>query len=178
MTIHVNDALLHLQDTAGLVLPHNLQPGAYVAPVMTEAEWNAYGWNPNPQFPADGIDAAASPKPTWAELVAADAASRLIGTRQEAIALIDIEATRRITESYGARDFEHETRIRLRGAATDAQNAERLRLHNKHDELQAWVADPARTFAELEAFDATDDSHWTDSRTEAEGSEGSGQSGG
>ena len=65
--------------------------------------------------------------------------------------------------------LEHETRIRLRGAATDAQNAERLRLHNKHDELQAWVADPARTFAELEAFDATADSHWTDSRTEPEG---------
>ena len=163
--MNIDRAIQHLQETANLLLPHGIYPGSYIgghSGEFTETEWSAYGWNPNPQFPGDGTDASASPKPTWAELVAADAASRLIDNRNSAIAAVSQDATRRITAAYGARDVDHEIRIRLRGSHTAAQDAERVRLHERHDRLQEWIADTNRTLAELESFDPTADGHWTE----------------
>ena len=62
--------------------------------------------------------------------------------------------------AYDARDLTHEFKKRLAGEHTPEQDAERVRLAGKHAGMESWLNDADRTLAELEAFDATEDSRW------------------
>ena len=127
----------------------------------TEAEWNALPWNEPERTPYlagqvnDGLaDPNAPPKPAWAALQNAEP----IALRNAALALLEREAKRRIIAAYGADDWEHEIRIRLRGDHTDDQDSERDRLRNVYRSEAARV--DAMTGAQLAEYDAAADALW------------------
>lgn len=72
------EALDFLQEHDGTVIcPYRVVPGrvpfeSYLPEPVTEAAWNSYVWNPASwMLPEDHPDPLASPKPTWATILAA-----------------------------------------------------------------------------------------------------------
>ena len=153
-----------------LVLPYGFLPGSYPGGVATAvqtswARWKRrYGFNPPdflkhlPEYAP--VDAAASAKPSWQTIRAAALRRELATLRASGFQAIEAEGERRIMDAYGARDLEHEFKIRLAAKHTEAEDAERVRLAAKHAELETWLESDERTAEELRAFDATLDSHW------------------
>lgn len=164
------DGIAQLVADGELVLPYGVQPGSHPGGIATAVltSWSRwryrYQWNPPlflahlPEYAVPDPDA--SEKPRWQTVRTAAFKRRRIRMREDAKKVLDREAERRIRAVYGARDNIHEIRLRLAGRHTPEQDAERERLIARHDALVRWVNDDARTDAELEAFDATDDSRW------------------
>ena len=164
-------AIRHLRRTAGLQLPHGFLPGSYPGGIdldFDEARWTAYQWNPpagladDPEFAV--ADPNASPKPTWAALVAANAVASLANLRADKLQQANDEATRRIALTYHAgadlnplKEFQE----RLSGRDQTANDAERVRLVSVCHALEARI-EAATTEAELTAIDPSDDTEWGD----------------
>ena len=158
----VQRAIFYLVENEGLILPHGITPGSYPGGQNTEFDqtrWVRYMWNPVPRFLGLGKHIGASPKPTWARLAEVDSNMRREELRAAAYATLDSECHRRITaDAYNARDFQHETEIRLRDAHTPAQDTERDRLRavrREHKELIGWMS-----LKTLEKYDPAADSVW------------------
>ncbi len=159
--IDIQDAIRRLMAHDGLRPPHGFLPGSFPGGIDTmfdEATWKAYGWNPIPGLPDYGPDPDASPKPAWAMIAEAGERAAAEDLRQERAQGVDREATRRIRKAYGARSWEHEARRRLRGAATEEQDAERDRLRRLCRALRKRIE--TMDAGALERFDAADDRHW------------------
>lgn len=181
-------AIRHIQDTVPGDWPNDIEPMLEYEALLPsprgeprwsqaqlfpegEAAWNAYDYNPG-EFsgsfaPDEDTRATVRPKPTWAELQAAAAASRLSFLKVDAPRQIQAEEARRICAAYiGDQDvpqtIEQEILYRLRASDTDLapKDTERDRLRGKAVALRTWINDDMRTQSELEAFDPTADSHW------------------
>ena len=161
----------YLRRTAGLVLPYNLMPGSKQGgeiPITSEAEHEDYGWNPpgnfvgNAAFPGyQDADPDASDKPTYAAIERAAGRGQISLARSLLQGHLRKECKRRITLGYGEREFDDEIAVRLRGATTQAQDAERDRLLGKYRERRDWINDAGTELGELQDFDVTADQRWT-----------------
>ena len=128
--------------------------------------WELYEWNP-PEYlkhidEFSEADPSADLQPMWEELVGALPMARMGTHRRRGTVGIHIEGNRRITEAYGATDWQDEIQIRLGGRQPAGSDAERDRLRSRHASLKTWVEHADRTIADLEAFDPTDDARWQD----------------
>ena len=123
------------------------------------------------RLPADAgysvADPAASAKPTWEAIVAAAGVAGLRAARRRAGLGVEAQESQRITNAYLAGEGGPATttleilyRLRASAVALVPKHAERNRLHARALALRAWVDEAARTSAELESFDASDDAHW------------------
>ena len=130
----------------GLVLPHNHMPGSYPGGfrlIKTEAEWMSYTWNPPQEFPEEGIDATASPKPTWAELQAAFIVESVSEFKTITLQKIRTFTTHLISlKAYGAHNVEHEKQIKERLA--DDPRLTRMNEYKEHyrtryHEIKHWI---------------------------------------
>lgn len=169
-------AISWLQRHEGLVLPHGIMPGTFPGgfdPEFDAVGWLTYRWNPPPDLADLGFDTRdsnASPKPTWAKLLEANASARQVQTRDDLRALVDREEARRIRAAYGVESFEQEVLYRLRAAsradttALDAQDAERDRLRSRGNALRVSIR-ATMTQAALDALDPRDDAFWRESTT-------------
>ena len=121
--------------------------------VFTEDTWNSHRWNPPGAvaYPPDTFDADASPKPTWAMLVAAVAPAELAQARERAIADLKALCRRKITAAYGATSLNDEMLLRLRNGETAAQNTERDRLRVLF-QMQKTAINAATTTAAVEGL--------------------------
>jgi len=108
----------------------------------------------------DTADPEASPKPTWAALVAAERAARLGALPVALIARANAQAKARIAAAYaGTPNRIEELTRRLNGRATAAQDAERARLVAVCHALERRIGE-AGTIDALEAIDVTSDAVW------------------
>ena len=168
----IQNAIQHLQETVGLILPYGVIPGSYLGGLNSdfdEARWNEYSWNPPdylndiPEFELQ--DPAASEKPTWAELVEANGVAVLADLRSNKMYQVNFEATRRIAAIYhpdAARDRNKEWQVRLSGTDLTIQDAERIRLVTVCHNIETRISD-ASTEEELNTIDPTADSEWSPS---------------
>lgn len=165
--MNVQRAISQLMQSDGLLLPHDILPGSFPGGIdldFDETRWLAYQWNP-PEGLAEfypAADPAASPKPTWTQLVEADAAGRLVELRAGKQRAVDKQERERICAAYGAASLEEEILYRLRKAGTPeivAQNAERNRLRARGNALRASVR-AAADIAALEAIDPAANANW------------------
>ena len=166
-------AFERLQDQ-GLQLPYFTFPGDYEgghhsAFITSWRRWYTYttsGWW-NPPFGLkrvhDKPDPQASPPPTWEQIYEAGVGSHVQMLIQNHKTDIRGEAQRRITQSYGADDWQDEVQIRLRTPAVDLarMDSERERLRLKYKKLIANVS-KMNTLFELQQLDIYDEKHWRD----------------
>ena len=157
-------ALQHLK----VSLPWAYLPGSISEsapnPARNRQAWSAYVWNPPIELaheePYQVPDPDADPKPTFPQLEAAVTPANLVRLRKMVLWSLRAQCQRRISIAYDADDWTDEMQKRLSGRTTTVQDVERDRLRARHVALKAWADDAARTVAEIEAFDATGDTHW------------------
>ena len=124
---------------------------------VTEARWNAIEWSAF-RIVSDylggrwAIDTVRLPgrKPTFARVQAEfDVYIRIHRKKQ-----LRAECRRRIIAAYGAKDWQDEMELRVRGGATVAQNTERDRLRAVYKAQAAGLAGaPVATVTGLEPYD-------------------------
>ena len=148
--------------------PTHMPPRASIES-MDEAGWLAFAWNPPAvlfaylpdRFPSNDYshlefaDPLASPKPTWAELVAALDFAAIRAMRGYLPHRLRAVCQRMITAVYLEPTLADETCLRLRVGAMLDQDAERDRLRAKYLVYKAFIATAGR--AELEALDFEND---------------------
>ena len=160
-------ALGWLEQEEGLILPFGFPVGSYrggVRPIISEAEWDAYDWNPPADLSFSDPDPEASPKPTWAELI--EAAGH---AERDDLVTLHIEALRqecrtRITKAYGESSIEEEILKRLGDAPVAAGDQSRRLMIWRFRELRLWL-EVGASLTDLSGFDATDDTHWPGGET-------------
>ena len=162
------EIFVYMADELGFKFPLDVRPGTFGNPDIVEfdeAAWNAYQWNPPPNFSDRDLNAAA--KPTWNDLVEVREDALKQCRRTDNKKTIKYEETNRICAAYiGDQDIpqtvELEILYRLRAPAAELapKDVERDRLHGKAVALKAWIEHADRTLAELKAFDPADDAHW------------------
>ena len=145
-----------LEETKGLKKPFNFPVHQRV---NTEEAWDAYRWNPPGEYPYNTNsppDPNASPKPTWQELVDANAAYKLIDRRTICLSHAYQAATQRIALLYHPEaDFrpEREWQVRLSGEDVSAMDEKRERLISVYDTLKVRIEN-GTTVAEFDAIEA------------------------
>ena len=157
-------------DHLNINLPYDLDPGYSTSGhrnvIASENDWAVYRWNP-PHLVRhvdeySQPDPNASPKPTWAELVAAGTIVEFNYTRDDMLLTIDSQATRRIAiiyDSYAEFDRNKEWETRLSGQSVDIEDVERVRLTSIANNLKSQI-NAAATLADLQAIDIESDSVW------------------
>ena len=169
-------------ENEGAIWPYNHRPGTRTGnrnPVFftTEDAWNGYQYNP-PQYRTDiypDPDPDASPKPTWAEIVAAARAYDTDRVRQNSHVLLTRETANRRQQAVGliagASSVDGAAlSAMLKLAATGSEeDRERLEtIHACHDflthreaEIRHWLA--TATLEQMEATDNLTAEHlWSD----------------
>ena len=151
MKIDIGGVLHHMISEHGFVLPYHKTPKPTPAerhPIFDEISWDNYQWNPPVFYDRAGEllftepDPNASPKPTWTTLIATNRDFELSGTRSTLLEDLDEIATRRIALLYHPKadtDPHREWQVRLSGADTSEQDAERLRLVRRHGEIKQRI---------------------------------------
>ena len=145
-----------------LELPHGFMPGTVPGGLdagFDQVRWNAYGWNPIPGLPELGHDPNAGSKPSWADILRANADAALDDLRRQRTNDANRQTGSRISAAYRASGPDDEIWRRLRGEATPEQDAERDRLLHACRALKARIQ-AARTRAQLEAIDPADNRQW------------------
>ena len=161
----INEALGLLISENDLVLPFGIWPVQTPNGRQLESlDWDSYDYNPPEHwrhFPRySESDPLASPKPTSVTIEEKLAQGDRARFLSHALAAIHAECRQRIITAYGAEDWQAEIESRLGGRTNTAQDEERDRLRARYQIIKSWVQDEARTFTELENFDASDDEHW------------------
>ena len=147
----------------GLVLPYGLLPGEATNNIISQATedvWGATDWNPpyiETAIPVTA-DPKASPKPSFADLMAADLRGVLAEEQKTRRGVARVEATNRITAAYGVDDLIDEIWLRLRNESTPEQDAARDAILGKYRALKATIQ--ASTLEEIHTLDVTADEHW------------------
>ena len=158
----IQRAIAWLVEHEGLRRPHGYMPGSRPGTLdteFTEATWGIYRWSQvGLAFGMVPRDPGASPKPSWDQLVAANAAAALTERRTEHLHTLRAECRARITAAYGAMTFEEEVELRLRGDHTAAQDTERERMRERYRELRDLV--PYMNERTLARFDPAADAAW------------------
>ena len=172
-------------DYLGIKAPHNLHigsiPGGVITPA-TEADWDAFQWNPPQYYRQAGtftvgdttfeieqamvdelgvVDAEAGAKPTWSDLMIAISSANTREIKRNLLRVLRNICRARITTAYGQDNHHDEIELRLGGRHTEAQDTERERLRTRYSIIKAWIESTDRTLTELEALDLNDDANWT-----------------
>ena len=133
--MQITRGIMRMVEGGLITLPHGAYPGTFPGGLNDEfdqARWDAYQWNPPEGLPEYRTpDPAASPKPTWAQLVEADGQAALADLRARKVLEANEEATCRIARLYHHNawpDRSKEWQVRLSGVDITAQDAQRNRL--------------------------------------------------
>ena len=156
-------AFHYLEAEDRIVFPHGFVPGSCVggcSSEFTSATWAAYDWDTvGGVFPdITAADPAASPKPSWSQLLAARKAAEVKQLRAQHSKALKAECERRIMAAYGETTLNDEILLRLRNGHTAAQDVERDRLRARYRRLK--LAMMRMTSVPLRAFKPELDSHW------------------
>ena len=160
-------ALGWLEQEEGLILPFGFPVGGYaggVRPIVGQAEWDAYGWNPPEYLSFSAPDPEASPKPTWEELIEAAGPQSATTSWPRRIEALRQECRTRITKAYGKQTIEEEILKRLGDAPVAAGDQRRRLMIGRFRELRLWL-EVGASLEELSGFDVTDDTHWPGGET-------------
>ena len=154
-------ARLYRMAAAGTIrLPYDHVPEYDENTPVTAAWWGEVAWNPPANSAYTAPDPGASAKPSWRTVTAAITAADAEAARIERPRRLKAESRRRIVRAYGADSVNDEVFLRLRGGATEAQDAERDRIRSRYAVLKASL--DTMTDAQIIAFDPTLDSHWAE----------------
>ena len=144
----IQRAIAHLV-SEGLVLPYGLMPGSYpggVNPNFDEERWPRFIYNPPPGLSYlpeySAFDSEASAKPSWQEVVEADAIAELAETRSQYLRQLDTMATARIATLYhpdAAQDRNKEWQVRLSGITLTTQDEQRVQIVEIYQGLKADI---------------------------------------
>ena len=169
-------AINYLIQYEDLKLPHQLSPqilpspdAGYGSKIFTKEQWDAYQWNPvgflTPEWNDYGVeDPDASPKPTWADLVRANALWPVSQYKEGMYYTIDKQATDRINVLYGV-DVKSQKRYReelIKRIVPDYPSAAdtiRLEIIAKYHEFKTAIQQ-ATSLATLDDMDITSNTAW------------------
>ena len=148
--------------SAGMKLPHDYIPGSTPGGriyITTKEEYDAEPYNPPSGFPDLEYDLEASQKPDWWAVVEASRTWKDWDLRNMLSRQLSQECRRRITKAFDASDVFDELFKRDVGETKPEQYEQRTALLYKYRDLKGQVTE--MTLEQKEAFDPTDESHWT-----------------
>ena len=139
------DAIRYLGDYEGLVVPHNerIYGNMFRDPNnITEADWNAFRWNPLQGGRNTEVDPNASPKPAYADLLWAAAAKQVAGYQEGFLTFKVLVRVAIAKWVYGADSVDHEFHIKDRLVGTEIlrkMNHNRDHVRQRYHEIKHFV---------------------------------------
>ena len=142
--VEIQTAINSLRKNEGLIIPYECCPGTEENSheIWTRDIWNNYQWNP-PQFSEYTTpDNKASDKPGWEQLLEQFDVAEVEIARVFILLDLDETATVRISKVYHIKadqNPEKEWQVRLSGKDTSKEDAERIRLVKRHNEIKQRI---------------------------------------
>ena len=169
MNLRTDIIIFWMVDKQNLKLPYNQSiirniDGSTWTSSFNEEQWNAYQWNPPEIGSYTEPDPDASPKPTWADLVAANDNALADERKFYMYQTLDRQATDRINVLYGV-DVKSQKRYReelIKRIVPDYPSAAdtiRLEIIAKYHEFKTAIQQ-ATSLATLDDMDITSNTAW------------------